>query len=171
MKAWLLSQRSLSRLSTGPLHCRHYATRTAPTFNGKEPLAPCINDNEVESLDFSISEAGQGYGVDQSIPEVDVNSRDGVEYGLEEPDLRPEDVEPPFAKAFIKVDDDVRTHRTREYGNRALPLPPVIDPVFVAIRNRWKMRKEAPTKIDDLTPFQKAFNENPYGMCIFVSQV
>jgi hypothetical protein len=87
-------------------------------------------------------------------------------YGDEEPaesDLKPEDVHPPFASAFTKLDDDVRTHRRRKYGNRPLPLSPVIDPVFVAARNRWKMKKATPPKADELTDFQKKLRDNAYG--------
>jgi hypothetical protein len=77
-------------------------------------------------------------------------------------DLRPEDV--PFTKAFAILPNDVRTHRLRKHGNKPLPLSPVIDPVFVAARNRWKMTKALPPKPEEMTEFQRKLYANAYGM-------
>lgn len=86
---------------------------------------------------------------------------------LPEPDLTPEDVRPPFTDAFTIPDGAVRTHRVRRHGNTLLPLSPVIDPVFVAARNRWKMKKAQPPKSDQTTPFQKKLLANAYGMSLY----
>lgn len=81
-----------------------------------------------------------------------------------EPDLTPEEVRPPFAKAFVKVDNDFRTHRARRHGKKPLPLSPFIDPVVLESRLRWKMKKDQSPKRGQMTPFQRKLYINPYGM-------
>lgn len=53
--------------------------------------------------------------------------------------------------------------KLRKWGNRALPLSPIMDPVKIEQRNRHRKTKLPPPKNADLTPFQKALVNNPYG--------
>jgi hypothetical protein len=55
------------------------------------------------------------------------------------------------------------SHKPRKWGNRALPLSPLMDPVKIEQRNKHKKPKLPPPKNADLTPFQKALVNNPYG--------
>jgi hypothetical protein len=62
-------------------------------------------------------------------------------------------------------DDGTYTLRTRKYGNRALPLPPFLDPVRIAasLRRTGPKIPLSEIKAEDLTDFQKELAKNPYG--------
>ena len=140
-----------------PAQCvRPFATRRT---RDEQELGSRIED-ELDLRD-DVEEAGsQGYGNDGMNVELSYSSDRGGDYA----DLTPSDVRPPFQNAFAVPDGDVRTHRVRSHGNRSLPLSPVIDPVCVAARNRWKMKKALPPAPDEMTPFQKELAMNVYGM-------
>jgi len=57
---------------------------------------------------------------------------------------------------------DGRTHRVRSGDRPPLPLPPIMDPVIVSARQRYREPKHTP-KPGSLTPFQKKLQQNPYG--------
>jgi hypothetical protein len=57
--------------------------------------------------------------------------------------------------------DAHQSFRLRQDGTR-LPLPPMLDPVVIEEKFRWKQTKEQP-HMDKLTPFQRKLWENPYG--------
>ncbi|OAG02704.1 uncharacterized protein CC84DRAFT_1097826 [Paraphaeosphaeria sporulosa] len=59
------------------------------------------------------------------------------------------------------VQDEHQTFRLRHDGSK-LPLPPVLDPVVVEQRARWKQQKAKPD-VAGSTPFQKKLLENPYA--------
>jgi hypothetical protein len=54
-----------------------------------------------------------------------------------------------------------RARRVKE--EKALPLPPLLDPVILEKRSRWQKNKAQPEDVE-LTPFQKKLQMNPYGM-------
>ncbi|KAE9972224.1 hypothetical protein Vi05172_g11541 [Venturia inaequalis] len=56
--------------------------------------------------------------------------------------------------------------KPRKWGNRALPLSPIMDPVKIEQRNRHRKTKLPPPKNADLTPFQKALVNNPYARAL-----
>jgi hypothetical protein len=74
---------------------------------------------------------------------------------LENPDHDP----PPI----IVSEDGFRAVRKRRDGNRPLPLPPLIDPIRQAQRDRWKKLKAAPLRHGQMSEFQKKLWDNPYG--------
>ncbi|KAL5436851.1 hypothetical protein PMIN07_011995 [Paraphaeosphaeria minitans] len=59
------------------------------------------------------------------------------------------------------VQDEHHTFHARKDGSK-LPLPPVLDPIAVEKRWRWKQQKEKPG-VAGFTPFQKKLLENPYA--------
>ncbi|KAF2443920.1 hypothetical protein P171DRAFT_413527 [Karstenula rhodostoma CBS 690.94] len=59
------------------------------------------------------------------------------------------------------VQGEHQTFRVRNDGSK-LPLPPVLDPIVVAQRSRWKQHKAQPD-VASFTPFQKKMWENPYA--------
>ncbi|KAF2433712.1 hypothetical protein EJ08DRAFT_38066 [Tothia fuscella] len=63
-------------------------------------------------------------------------------------------------------DGDTRTFRSRQAGYKALPLPPLIDPVRISQRKRYKETKAPPPKHADFTPFQKKLYNNPFARAL-----
>ncbi|EKG10483.1 hypothetical protein MPH_12341 [Macrophomina phaseolina MS6] len=66
------------------------------------------------------------------------------------------------------TDDGSITFRNRMSDGsskpRPLPLPPLMDPIALSARERWtEPKKPAPTRKEDLTPFQRKLYTNPYG--------
>lgn len=57
--------------------------------------------------------------------------------------------------------DAHRTFRVRDRGTR-LPLPPILDPIVVAHKKRWKQKKVEPDA-SSLTPFQKKLLSTSFG--------
>lgn len=55
-----------------------------------------------------------------------------------------------------------RTQRLRTGTNKALPLPPVIDPIVVSAKQRWREPKSDPDR-KTFTDFQKKLYRNPFG--------
>jgi hypothetical protein len=161
MQSWVFPLSRRLRVPIAGRAFREYASKSVT--DATEPGSQRNDDQDVTSLifpDIEVGDAGSqdgGFGNDSHAV-----STHGEEEAVES-DLKPDDIHPPFAQAFIKVDRDVRTHRFRKHGNKPLPLSPVIDPVFVAARNRWKMKKALPPKQEELTPFQKKLHNNPYG--------
>jgi hypothetical protein len=62
-------------------------------------------------------------------------------------------------------DDGTYTLRARKYGNRALPLPPFLDPIRTAalLQRTGPKIPVSEIKAEDLTEFQKELALNPYG--------
>jgi len=71
------------------------------------------------------------------------------------------------------VKDTVRQQMSLEHENgvienrkpparRPLPLSPLMDPAYLAAKQKYKLPKAAPSK--DLTPFRQQLAKNPYGM-------
>jgi hypothetical protein len=62
-------------------------------------------------------------------------------------------------------DDGTYTLRSRKYGNRALPLPPFLDPLRIAASAKRTGPKIplSEIKAEDLTEFQKELALNPHG--------
>lgn len=58
--------------------------------------------------------------------------------------------------------DGHRTLRKRLDGKKALPLPPLLDPVVLETRSRHEQGKEKP-RAAEFTPFQRKLWENPFG--------
>lgn len=55
-----------------------------------------------------------------------------------------------------------RTVRKRVDGKKELPLPPLLDPVVLERKSRYKQKKARPSAAD-FTPFQRKLWENPFG--------
>lgn len=56
------------------------------------------------------------------------------------------------------------TSRIRSDGKaKALPLPPLLDPVILEERSQWEQTKKRP-KFADFTLFQKKLWQNPFGI-------
>lgn len=70
----------------------------------------------------------------------------------------------PSLLSTVVHEDGHRALRERRHGNKSLPLPPHMDPVRVAQRNKWKDTKASPPKREYLTEFQKALKSNVYGL-------
>lgn len=64
---------------------------------------------------------------------------------------------------IIISNDGTHALRKRRGGNRPLPLPPHMDPIRRAQRNRWKNPKAKPLQWADMSTFQKELHNNPYG--------
>jgi hypothetical protein len=71
------------------------------------------------------------------------------------------------------VEDTLRQQMSLEHENgvienreplarRPLPLSPLMDPAYLAAKQKYKLPKAAPSK--DLTPFRQQLAKNPYGM-------
>lgn len=71
-----------------------------------------------------------------------------------------------YSQAVVRsvvCEDGTRTYRARSGSNRALPLPPLMDPIAVSAKQRYKEPKLKPD-YKNLTPFQKKLQQNPYGI-------
>lgn len=135
----------------------------------ERPFTSKATRNEKETED-AIDDITDGNLIeDRAVLRKQVEHEETQDEEVHEPDLKPEDVRPPFTDAFAAVENDARTHRTRRHGNAALPLSPVIDPVFVAARNRWKATKAQPPEPAEMTEFQKKLYANVYGIHAFTS--
>ena len=74
------------------------------------------------------------------------------------------DGKPPQKQPIITSDDGTRSLRTRQYGNRSLPLPAIMDPVVIAAKEKYKLAKSRPGDVKiEQSPFQKEFELNPFG--------
>ena len=61
-------------------------------------------------------------------------------------------------------EDGTKTLRLRQHGNKPLPLPPLLDPIAIAAKERYKKPKIERKEQDvELTEFQKELGANPYG--------
>ena len=61
------------------------------------------------------------------------------------------------------TNDGSTTYRTRPGSKRALPLPPLMDPIAISARERWTEPKKPAPAAADLTPFQQKLYQNAYG--------
>ncbi|KAL1623978.1 hypothetical protein SLS56_008030 [Neofusicoccum ribis] len=59
--------------------------------------------------------------------------------------------------------DGFTTYRMRTGSKRALPLPPLMDPIALAARERWTEPKKPAPAAKDLSPFQQKLYQSPYG--------
>ncbi|KAK4497545.1 hypothetical protein PRZ48_011996 [Zasmidium cellare] len=62
-----------------------------------------------------------------------------------------------------------KTLRTRQYGNRSLPLPPLMDPLAIAGKQRNKQMKARVKEEDKLSEFQQKLRLNPYAHALATS--
>jgi hypothetical protein len=67
----------------------------------------------------------------------------------------------PSPQPIATSEDGSTSLRIRDYGNRALPLSPLMDPVVIERRQRHKTPKR-PRPVQ-MTDFQKKLFANPYG--------
>ncbi|KAK4549240.1 hypothetical protein LTR36_007698 [Oleoguttula mirabilis] len=71
----------------------------------------------------------------------------------------------PQPQDTVLSEDGVRTLRKRENGGRSLPLPPLMDPVAVKAKGRY--REPKPLKSEEgKTEFQKELEANPYAQAL-----
>ncbi|KAK5172904.1 uncharacterized protein LTR77_003026 [Saxophila tyrrhenica] len=76
--------------------------------------------------------------------------------------FRTRNVLPPREQPTVTNEDKTKTLRTRQHGNRELPLPPLMDPLAVEAKQRHKRPK--PLRIQgQMTDFQKELASNPYA--------
>lgn len=61
-------------------------------------------------------------------------------------------------------ENGARTLRTRQHGNRSLPLPPIIDPITIGSRHRHSQPK-ARRYQGGKTELQQALHANVFGIC------
>ncbi|KAK5125129.1 hypothetical protein LTR85_000805 [Meristemomyces frigidus] len=64
------------------------------------------------------------------------------------------------------TDDGTRTLRKREHGGRSLPLPPLLDPVAVKAKSRYRDPKPLPSKLKEKTEFQRELEANPHAQAL-----
>ncbi|OJD37994.1 esterase-like protein [Diplodia corticola] len=65
--------------------------------------------------------------------------------------------------------DGHRTYRKRldnGISKRSLPLPPIMDPIALAARERWTEPKKPAPQRQTLTPFQRKLYANPYARAL-----
>ncbi|KAF2084519.1 hypothetical protein K490DRAFT_49040 [Saccharata proteae CBS 121410] len=67
------------------------------------------------------------------------------------------------------VKGEQRTYKRREQGHRPLPLPPIMDPIAVAARERWKQPKPYPD-LKNITPFQERLYKNAWAVALATSK-
>ena len=158
MLRWSATRRGHLSLCSRGQFARTYARRSA---QGVEELGDGHSLAAHVGLEHAIDDIHDGFSHAQGDSGHDEPAYSERESS--ETDLKPEDVRPPFTEAFTTIDGDARTHRVRRHGNKPLPLSPVIDPVFVAARNKWKMKKALPPTPEEMTPFQKKLYTNAYG--------
>ena len=54
--------------------------------------------------------------------------------------------------------------RTRKYGNKSLPLPPIMDPIAIAGKQKhMQMKERVVQKKDELSELQQKLRLNPHG--------
>ena len=68
----------------------------------------------------------------------------------------------PTLQATVRTEAGTKTLRTRQHGNRSLPLPPLMHPIAIEAKERHKMPK-AELKAEGMTGFQRALASNPFG--------
>ncbi|KAF7191471.1 hypothetical protein HII31_06973 [Pseudocercospora fuligena] len=67
-------------------------------------------------------------------------------------------------------DNGMRTYRLRKYGNKPLPLPEIMDPIYLEARHKFKQPKaDAVRDEDELTPFQRKLALNPHARALATS--
>ncbi|KAK3708158.1 hypothetical protein LTR37_011662 [Vermiconidia calcicola] len=66
------------------------------------------------------------------------------------------------AQPTVTSSDGTKTLRTRQHGNKTLPLPPLMDAVTIEAKMKYKKPKAAPEQ-REMTDFQKALAENPFA--------
>lgn len=69
---------------------------------------------------------------------------------------------PPQPQPSVLTEDGTRTLRQRQHGNRNLPLPPLMDPIVLAAREKYTQPK-AEVVEEELTDFQRELAMNPFG--------
>lgn len=67
------------------------------------------------------------------------------------------------AQPTVISEDGSKTLRTRKHGNKSLPLPPIMDPIARASKQRHKQMKDRGIQNDELSDFQQKLRLNPYG--------
>lgn len=80
--------------------------------------------------------------------------------------LTPKDIQQAADDPLFPVvisEDGSHALRKRRGSNRPLPLPPHMDPIRRAQRNRWKNPKARPLEWEQLSEFQRELHDNPYG--------
>lgn len=75
------------------------------------------------------------------------------------------------AQPTVISDDGSKTLRTRKHGNKSLPLPPIMDPIAIAGKQRHKQMKERVVQKNELSDFQQKLQLNPYGTKMYCSLV
>ncbi|KAK3690968.1 hypothetical protein LTR37_018921 [Vermiconidia calcicola] len=76
--------------------------------------------------------------------------------------LKDRDVLTPRPQPTVTSSDGTKTLRTRQHGNKTLPLPPLMDGVAIEAKSKYKKPKAAPEQ-REMTNFQKALAENPFA--------
>ncbi|KAF2211959.1 hypothetical protein CERZMDRAFT_97878 [Cercospora zeae-maydis SCOH1-5] len=73
----------------------------------------------------------------------------------------------------IVSEDGTRTLRSRKHGSRALPVPEILDPLYLTARHKYRQSKASQTshtsEISEprtLTPLQRALAVNPYARAL-----
>lgn len=70
---------------------------------------------------------------------------------------------PAVKQPTVTAEDGTKTLRLRQNGERALPLPPLMDPIALEAKERYKEPKALAME-EDKTEFQKALGTNPFGI-------
>jgi hypothetical protein len=68
----------------------------------------------------------------------------------------------PRPQPSVTNEEGTQTLRLRQHGNKSLPLPPLMDPIAIEARERYKQPKPNPKPME-MTDFQKELASNPYG--------
>ena len=75
----------------------------------------------------------------------------------------------------VPSEDGFRTLRTRKYGGKTLPIPEIMDPVYLQARDKYKQPKQVliqhesgkeELETENMTPFQKKLYENAYARAL-----
>ncbi|KAF2219901.1 hypothetical protein BDZ85DRAFT_321872 [Elsinoe ampelina] len=102
----------------------------------------------------------------QSPPRVRISRSRQVPVVRQSEERNPHDV---FLDNSQPSEDERRTVRARISGDKALPLPPFMDPRVQEARNKHRELKPLQSK-DDLTPLQRDIANNPYA-AIFLTHM
>ena len=71
----------------------------------------------------------------------------------------------PQPQPTVTDSDGTKTLRLRQHGNRSLPLPPLMDPIAIEAKERYKKPKAEPNSGEQvMSDFQRELAANPYGM-------
>lgn len=64
----------------------------------------------------------------------------------------------------VTSEDGTKTFRARRHGNPNLPLPPLMDPIAIEARQKFKAPKAEPDAGGGMSQFQRELAENAHGM-------